>query len=635
MEDAAQTRPTYGSSISRTSNALTRSGGAMKPPAGLELPSLTGPAPTPATPPAVSSPMEYGANTMGQFPGVTGGGDSLEQIRYGPITDRPNAIPMPKGGVQQGNANAQATVQQWRDSLNRMRSSTDPQVQAIEQDRLARNIYSSLQADGHDVKWQGDQIVIDGRPYTLAGAAGDTRQGGGTSSLTMGTAQDAPAPQASYTPNYVDPSRVGTRAEALQHLQSEMQRGIGRTLNEAELNWVAQTVGFTGGLDDNSPVYGDMMNAALDAAFRQYGSGSGGGGGQGAPGPTGRPTPQAPAWSRMGPTYTPGEIGTEDLDQFSSMDSILGRIGPLPNGPGAVDNATQDLVMRILQNPESMDPRTVELMKSREADTLAEMGQFDDQELMRFAHNTGVADSNWLASERMGLREQRKRNTIQSERDIDIAAASTNMQDRRAAAELGAGVAGQQRTLALQEAGMRKEAVALAADVGLRGAALKGDRYALREQVNAKAAELGLQGDQLQLQYTLGLMNDLTDRYGIDVGADIDLKKLSQQSREFNEELAFRMEELRALQERFYETLSQEDDQFLADLEFRRETAGMGGFSYPGGGGYPYTIPERNTRTTVPGSGQQIEDRTAPGIGINPPGQSGPPPTRSPWRVRL
>jgi hypothetical protein len=116
----------------------------------------------------------------------------------------------------------------------------------------------------------------------------------------------------------------------------------------------------------------------------------------------------------------------------------------------------------------------------------------------------------------------------------------------------------------------QRQAIALANDSSLRASALKGDRLALREQINAKAAELGLDADKMQLDYTLGLMDDLTKRYNIDVGKDIDLRKLSQQGREFTEELALRFAQLRFQ----YDELAKRDEWAQLDAGVRLATAG-------------------------------------------------------------
>jgi hypothetical protein len=94
---------------------------------------------------------------------------------------------------------------------------------------------------------------------------------------------------------------------------------------------------------------------------------------------------------------------------------------------------------------------------------------------------------------------------------------------------------------AFKSAEDKRAAVALAADTTLKAAAAKGDRIALREAIKQKATELGQSADKVRLDYTLGVIDDATRRYGIDVGASIDREKLAQAGREFQEDLAFRI----------------------------------------------------------------------------------------------
>jgi len=439
----------------------------------------------------------------------------------------------------------------------------------------------------------------------------------------------------------------------------------------------------------------------LEAMWTDPDGGSGGAPGPGGPTTPGDPAgdpnqpplpnvprhPQGeiiPFYPPHGPNYVPGDIPTDDLEGFS-LDDILGHIGGEHLGPGdfdtltsdylrrlmadptadlgdhAIDGQTGDLIssimadptkflgdtetsdatralaLSVLQNPESLSPHVVEMLKGRTADELAEAQAFEDEELSLFGHQNGIADSNWLASERAATKRDRQRAVTDSNRNIDIAAAETNMADRRAAAdlgmrlgaedramgeartgarergatlgatwgaeqfrrgeartgakqrvgEMGAKWARDQRELSLAEQQERRAAVQLAADTSLQSAALRGDRYALREQIHAKAAELGLQADQLQVQFILGQMNDLTQRYGIDVGATIDRERLAQQSLEFKEELMFRFQELRERMRAEMERLAQEDAQFGHDLAYRYKVLekGQGGIPYYGGGG--------------------------------------------------
>jgi hypothetical protein len=102
-----------------------------------------------------------------------------------------------------------------------------------------------------------------------------------------------------------------------------------------------------------------------------------------------------------------------------------------------------------------------------------------------------------------------------------------------------------------QKAQIRQAAASLAADTTLRQAAAKNDRLSLRESVKQKATELGISADQVMSSWLLGLADDATRRYGIDVGAQIDWAKLSEQSSEFKEDLAMRMAQLNQQMEQF------------------------------------------------------------------------------------
>lgn len=584
LEKDNQYRP-YGSSIARPQNPLSRvqteRRDASSPDlAGFSFQNLT----TQSTEDALR-PTALPGTDPSQLPGMTPPQPApLPGVESAPVNPTSQANfhvdtamqPSATTAQQPGPSQTQyQTLRTYQDALERIQSAPDPQTAAIEQDRLARELYTSLQADGHDVKWQGDQIIIDGRPYTIAGAGSTTPTAAATATATGSadtlqptalSATAAPAPTsttAGYSAQRVDPNLTGSVEQATQYLQNEAMQILGRQLTQDELNRIAAEVGYPGG---GALVTGAMYNQALGLveAMRAVPPGTQPGG-QDPNNPTVLPfTP-----GKYFP-YQPGEIPLDDLQGFD-MASMEGKLSPLLAGlgEGQMDQATRDLVLSILQNPESLSPQMVDTLKARSADELAEMSQFDEQELKRLGFAHGIEDSNWLASERLGMREDRKRNLIESNRNIDIAAAETNMRDRLNAAQLGSDVSAQQRRLNLEEAGMRKEALALAADTGLRQAALLGDRYALREQIAAKAAEMGLSADQMQLQYTLGLMDDLTTRYGIDVGKEIDLKRLAQQSQEFKEELSFKMAELAERARQFNESLAQADEQFGENLRLR------------------------------------------------------------------
>ncbi|MGE3278038.1 MAG: hypothetical protein AB7O67_23245 [Vicinamibacterales bacterium] len=586
----------------------------------------------------------------------------------------PGAAPAPQTSAS-GTSTAMA---RFNDQMRALQTATDPNQQAIAKDRLARDLYTSLQQDGHDVKWQGDQLLVDGRPYAVGagvapGTAASATAGAqpGTSTNDVGGTLSTRAAQttaAAATPRptgeRVDPARTGSLEEATAYLQQQAQKILGRQLTQDELNLIAANVGYQGpttssaqptpnhrpateqgttdqaiayvqqeaqrmlgrqltdaelqqaigisGYSGAGPVTGDQVNRVLDAIAAQappQETTTGGGlvtgdqmnraldileswwtdpGGNGPPidpgpqqGPPGTNFPNGSG----GRPYEPGEITFDDL-RGMSIDEVLARLPDTSQlGPGALDARTKDLVLSVLQNPESLDPATVAKMKAKAADDLAEMSVFQDDEIKRFGYATGNSDSNWIASERVANRRDRDRSLIESNRDIDIEAAQTNFQDRLSAAGLGSSVAGDQRRLSIEEQAAQRENVALATDTALRASALTGDRLALREQVNAKAAELGIQADELQLKWVLGQMADMTDRYGIDVGAAVDREQLAQQDRQFLEDLSVKFAQLQFQ----YDELEKRDQWFGAGLglDWWKATSGAAG---TGGGPLPGTF---------------------------------------------
>lgn len=241
---------------------------------------------------------------------------------------------------------------------------------------------------------------------------------------------------------------------------------------------------------------------------------------------------------RTGPTYTPGEIDT--LDGFDPM-----------AGAGDLDGETQALIRNLLRQPSALDDRMVDTLKAKSREEASALAAQEDDELQRFGFANGISDSRWLASERAANARGRDEAVIRSNRDIDITAANQRREDERA-------------TVATAQSYLQ-----LKGDNAFRTAALKGDRLALRETVNARAAELGLSGDQMQLDYTMGLIDDATRRYGIDEGMKIDREKLAQAGREFQEELAFKFAQLEQQDAQFGASYGLDLARFNADEDQR------------------------------------------------------------------
>ena len=69
---------------------------------------------------------------------------------------------------------SQGASQNYAGLMRQLTSATDPAQQAITYDKLARTVFADLQAAGHDVNWEKDELVIDGRRYTVGGTAAAT-----------------------------------------------------------------------------------------------------------------------------------------------------------------------------------------------------------------------------------------------------------------------------------------------------------------------------------------------------------------------------------------------------------------------------------------------------------------------------
>jgi hypothetical protein len=310
----------------------------------------------------------------------------------------------PAAGELSASGGSDAPDAKYTDMLTSVQQAENPQDKAVAQDALARTMYTDLKEAGHDVKWDGDQLIVDGRRYVLGDGAA--------------------------------------------------------------------------------------------------------------------PTSAQQTFTRTGPTYQPGQI--DALDGFDPT-----------AGAGGLDAQTAAAVRDLLTTPSGLDPRTVDMMKGKSREEAAALADQADEDLMRFGFASGIDDSRWLASERAANLRGRDESVIRSNRDIDITAANQQAEDRRAAI------------------GVSQNYLALKSDNAFKTAALQGDRMALRESINQKAAELGMSADALSLEYTMGLLDDATKRYGIDIGAQIDREKLAQAGTQFQQELMFKFAQLEQLDDQF------------------------------------------------------------------------------------
>lgn len=522
---------------------------------GMQTPSLWGDDDT-------SGMGGYGKPVMKMQPEQPGGGmtdPDFNTIKPGAGQAREDAY------GQQNAAQPQDKALSFQSSLDALKGASDPQQMAVARDKLARDLYGSLSKSGHDVKWEGsDTLVIDGRPYQIAGAEGMAGAMGGGEAASSGqpamgalasamgatgtsatpsvaaagggpaaaTAGGSASPAAAATRmTSVDPGLTGSLEQGRNYLQQQFSQAFnGRQLDEHQLNELVNRAGITG-----DTMTGAQMNHVLGLAEQLFG-------GQGTPtGPAPPSTPAAPTWTPSWGGYQPGALGTEDLEGFS-FDELLRQLQP-----SGTDDAVDASIRRLLDNPHSMDDLTVDRMKAASKDELAEMADMQGDELRAFGSSMGIDDSNWMGARMADNAFNRDRAIVDSNRTVDMTAAQTRKADERAALQLGGGLANMSRQA-------RQQAVSLAADTALKAAAQRGDRMALNESFRQKAAELGLSADEVSSRYSLGVMQDLTDRYGIDIGRDIDMRKLDQADSQFKQDLAFKMAQLQAQLEMFYTT---------------------------------------------------------------------------------
>jgi hypothetical protein len=506
-------------------------------------------------------------------------------------------------------------------SLTKLQGLTDPAQIAMERDKLARGLFTSLKASGHDVKWNGDQLVVDGRPYVVGGgqmradsasqgfAPGEPTPGSGTantqppaqSPVAAGTLGQYGIPKGAvpdkfndatyHTPKYdlsrlasqaLDP-RVGLTPEFVDQVNALYpDDGEARMLSRDKLSWDGDVIDLIIDSDGANPQlwYGSEREYAdahgggaplsflqsepvgIDAGTNWEGTGMSEAAWRarypapGTPGDPGAPpvTPMsgiANGWKPgQGPQYTPGEIPLDDIPTFS-YEQMFGDL--TRDDPSSA--ATDRLIQSLLANPESLDERTVETLKARSKEEIAQMQATEDEDLQAFGGEMGIEDSPWLRSERNAARRSRDASLIDSNRDIDLQAAATRAGDRRAAAELGMSWSGARNA-------QRQSAAQLASNTVLQTAALRGDRLALRESIKQEAAKLGQSADQVMSSWLMGLLEDATQRYGIatddatkrfgiEVSRDIDMRKLNQQGQEFKEELAFKLAQLAQMDRQF------------------------------------------------------------------------------------
>lgn len=531
----------------------------------------------------------FGAGLTSPLAGGTtsGGPDSFQTPGYQPSYETPlsnvggsQAQPSQEGRQPGGRSTALDSLE---NAIAEMGRTTDPDSRLRMQDTVARTIFRELEQFGHSVEWDGsDAIMVDGRRYEIAGA--DKFGGQATPN------PDAPRqPQITTTRPSMTATASPTMAGDPRSFFESLIAGLPPTpaslvslesqLGEAGIRVLRNAEGTAGKIQlPNGQIVDVILAAGAGGRGWQWLTDDGGGEPRSAPrapmGVTsGTPLsylssslvgsrPPASGFNVTAPRYVPGVIPTDDLPNFS-YEQLLEGLGANDRSldPTALDDDVTAAARRLLANPYSLDDLTIDTLKARSKDELAEMQRTSEDELTNVSYAQGWGDSPFARSLRDESRGARDRALVDSNRTIDLEAARTRKDDERQAATLGSSIAGQQFGQRLGAAQHKQQAVSTATKAVLDQAAVRGDRLALRESVNQEATRLGLSADELQLRHTIAILQDLTDRYGIDLDFEKARMQLEQRGREFVEELALR-----------WAQLDQDDRQFGAQygLDFAR-----------------------------------------------------------------
>jgi hypothetical protein len=164
------------------------------------------PAPEPAPSPSSAAASPSGGPQFDMFASsVFAPGTGVDAARRGAPTQQPPAQGPSDYGVSSGSARQPPTAPSpagmasgasssgstfdYGSLVDKVKTSADPRERAIAQDQLARSTFAQLKSAGHDVSWDGDNLVVDGRPYVIGdGAPAAAPAGAPTSGKTAPTA---------------------------------------------------------------------------------------------------------------------------------------------------------------------------------------------------------------------------------------------------------------------------------------------------------------------------------------------------------------------------------------------------------------------------------------------------------------
>lgn len=218
--------------------------------------------------------------------------------------------------------------------------------------------------------------------------------------------------------------------------------------------------------------------------------------------------PAAPSYHAGQLPQTP--LPTYQAAQFSQFQNPLNQ---------QVGQAHNDLMLRILQTPESLDPQTIAMMKEREKEQALQAWHLQAGQLGANAAARGMSDSGQYQGQLATGQTLVNQGIFGAMRDIDIAAAQQNQADRLAAVGAGnqyqsgvmdRGVGAYGATLQGQGAQAddnfrMQQTQADAVNFALQRALQQEQLYQAEAASGQQSYGLAQQGEQARLNYGLGV----------------------------------------------------------------------------------------------------------------------------------
>lgn len=482
--------------------------------------------PAAATPPSTPTPQTALTPSYTQDLGQTGADSAAGGVNPPAATTQPVSLTAYQGLVQAVN------------------SAPDAQARTVAHDTLARQVQSDLEADGHAVSWKGDQLVVDGRTYEL-GASSTAPTSGPVDTRPLagaGAPLQATAPPADYNspPLAADVQKTITDYIASQGLQANQgdpsallnlvgylrTQGINAQVDYADAN------GHTGGILVDGHPY-QLIDGSNRWTTPQPWQDSSGAPGASAIGvsPFANGTGEIPDWLKN-PASDPDLMAlSQSIPGFEDIYNRLMATDPQ-------EQQTADLVSQLLQHPESLDDRTVEELKAKNAEEIAAAARAQDEDLQHFGFSNGLDMSPWLAGQRADTAWSARNAIVGNNRSVDISSADTNLKDRQAAASIGQGWAE-----------YKKGKSTAAINSAVEGAAAKGN-------LEQAAKTLGMTKAQLTISYI-----------GQNLNYSISLEALKQKGEEFTQDLAQRIAAMKQQSDEFTAQFGLNLNQFQLDKD--------------------------------------------------------------------